>query len=403
MAEEPHLFKLARRGQLELLKDALRGGDAAGQRCGRSGDSLLHLAARHGHLHLLAWLLEELELDVEVANGDYKRPLHEAASAGHGECVSYLLAKGACVDALKRGDWTPLMMACTRQNLEVIKDLVEHGANPLLKNKDGWNCFHIASREGHGQVLGYLLAASPSSWDTESTTRRTPLHTAVQLCRDQGGWEPSPGSRGASLVLPHLKRCTAVGMRWSYSWSGAGTSRTAGTIVESLPSWTLSSTGTSTLPGCSWKNTGLVPQPWMLWELRLCTERPSRRRTEPFGSWWPSWASGSTREQQPCGSQHCTTQPRKDTRTPSGRCCPSVPTSRRRTGRVAPPYTRRVPGSTRPPRGSCSAPGCGTARMVREPWHGSWRGSPKSSRFSKKKMSAREEKKKKEEKRKKTL
>uniref|UniRef100_A0A8C3BCL1 Ankyrin repeat domain-containing protein 16 n=1 Tax=Cairina moschata TaxID=8855 RepID=A0A8C3BCL1_CAIMO len=205
MAEEPHLFKLARRGQLELLKDALRGGDAAGQRCGRSGDSLLHLAARHGHLHLLAWLLEELELDVEVANGDYKRPLHEAASAGHGECVSYLLAKGACVDALKRGDWTPLMMACTRQNLEVIKDLVEHGANPLLKNKDGWNCFHIASREGHGQVLGYLLAASPSSWDTESTTRRTPLHTAVQLCRDQGGWEPSPGSRGASLVLPHLK------------------------------------------------------------------------------------------------------------------------------------------------------------------------------------------------------
>lgn len=70
------------------------------------------------------------------------------------------------------------MMACTRQNLEVIKDLVEHGANPLLKNKDGWNCFHIASREGHGQVLSYLLAASPSSWDTESTTRRTPLHTA---------------------------------------------------------------------------------------------------------------------------------------------------------------------------------------------------------------------------------
>lgn len=40
------------------------------------------------------------------------------------------------------------------------------------------------------------------------------------------------------------------------SLPGAGTSRTAGTIVESLPSWTLSSTGTSTLPGCSWKNTG---------------------------------------------------------------------------------------------------------------------------------------------------
>lgn len=70
------------------------------------------------------------------------------------------------------------MMACTRKNLEVIKALVEHGANPLLKNKDGWNCFHIASREGHPQVLRYLLDVSPSCWDTESTIKRTPLHTA---------------------------------------------------------------------------------------------------------------------------------------------------------------------------------------------------------------------------------
>ncbi|OXB67504.1 UNVERIFIED_CONTAM: hypothetical protein H355_001714 [Colinus virginianus] len=71
------------------------------------------------------------------------------------------------------------MMACTKQNLEVIRDLVEHGANPLLKNKDGWNCFHIASREGHLEILQYLLAVSPSSWDTESSIRRTPLHTAA--------------------------------------------------------------------------------------------------------------------------------------------------------------------------------------------------------------------------------
>lgn len=83
------------------------------------------------------------------------------------------------------------MMACTRQNLEVIKALVEHGANPLLKNKDGWNCFHIASREGHPQVLRYLLDVSPSSWDTESTIKRTPLHTAGKRgsCCHQRGWK----------------------------------------------------------------------------------------------------------------------------------------------------------------------------------------------------------------------
>ncbi|NXE54733.1 ANR16 protein, partial [Casuarius casuarius] len=123
-------------------------------------------------------LAEGLGLGLEGVDGDYKRPLHEAAAAGRAACVLYLLQKGASVDCLKKADWTPLMMACTRQNLEVIQHLVEHGANPMLKNKDGWNCFHIASREGHLPVLQYLLAVSPGCWDTESTIKRTPLHTA---------------------------------------------------------------------------------------------------------------------------------------------------------------------------------------------------------------------------------
>lgn len=77
---------------------------------------------------------------------------------------------------------TPLMMACTRKNLEVIQDLVEHGANPLLKNKDGWNSFHIASREGDPVILRYLLTVCPDAWKTESKIRRTPLHTAGIAC-----------------------------------------------------------------------------------------------------------------------------------------------------------------------------------------------------------------------------
>lgn len=70
------------------------------------------------------------------------------------------------------------MMACTRRNLEVVQDLVEHGANPLLKNKDGWNSFHIASREGDPRILQYLLTVCPAAWKTESKVGRTPLHTA---------------------------------------------------------------------------------------------------------------------------------------------------------------------------------------------------------------------------------
>ncbi|KAM5144995.1 ankyrin repeat domain-containing protein 16 isoform 3-T3 [Callospermophilus lateralis] len=169
------LCRLVQEGQLLALQAELQ--EASGYH-GPAGDTLLHCAARHGRLDILAYLAEAWGMDIEAANRDYKRPLHEAASMGHRDCVRYLLARGAAVDSLKKADWTPLMMACTRKNLEVIQDLVEHGANPLLKNKDGWNSFHIASREGDPLILQYLLTVCPDAWKTESKIRRTPLHTA---------------------------------------------------------------------------------------------------------------------------------------------------------------------------------------------------------------------------------
>ncbi|XP_016075253.1 PREDICTED: ankyrin repeat domain-containing protein 16 isoform X2 [Miniopterus natalensis] len=172
------LFRLVQEGRLCALREELQRAGRAGFP-GPAGDTLLHCAARHGRRDILAYLAEAWDMDLEATNRDYKRPLHEAASMGHRDCVQYLLGRGAVVDCLKKADWTPLMMACTRKNLKVIQDLVEHGANPLLKNKDGWNSFHIASREGDPSVLQYLLTVCPDAWKTESKISRTPLHTAA--------------------------------------------------------------------------------------------------------------------------------------------------------------------------------------------------------------------------------
>jgi ankyrin repeat protein len=38
------------------------------------------------------------------------------------------------------------MLACTKDNFEIITELLEAGANPKLLNKDGWNSFHITTR-----------------------------------------------------------------------------------------------------------------------------------------------------------------------------------------------------------------------------------------------------------------
>ncbi|XP_017532427.3 ankyrin repeat domain-containing protein 16 [Manis javanica] len=126
------------------------------------------------------------------------------------------------------------MMACTRRNLEVIQDLVKHGANPLLKNKDGWNTFHIASREGDPLILQYLLSVCPVAWKTESKIGRTPLHTAAMHgcleavkvllqrcqyepdCRDKCGFTPFMDAiqcghvNVARLLLTKHKACVST-------------------------------------------------------------------------------------------------------------------------------------------------------------------------------------------------
>ena len=71
----------------------------------KHGDNAMLLAARHGHIHLLKTLHEQLGLHMETSNCDGKRPLHEAAQNGHVECAQYLIEQGAEVDSLKRADW----------------------------------------------------------------------------------------------------------------------------------------------------------------------------------------------------------------------------------------------------------------------------------------------------------
>ncbi|XP_073508568.1 ankyrin repeat domain-containing protein 16 isoform X2 [Phyllobates terribilis] len=201
--QEKQILKMIQFGKFPLCQEELQRNSSLltalpGRHFGRSGDTALHYAARHGHLPALCYLLEVVGMDVEVRNNDYKTALHEAASMGHRDCLLHLLCKGARVDCLKKADWTPLMMACTRRNVDVLKDLIEHKADPKLKNKDGWNSFHIASREGDPAVITYLLDTFPDIWNTESKIKRTPLHTAamhgcldvVQILLERCGYDP---------------------------------------------------------------------------------------------------------------------------------------------------------------------------------------------------------------------
>ena len=70
----------------------------------KSGDTPIIVAARHGHLDLMKFLILR-GVDIEQRNKNLKRALHEAAASSHLDCVKLLLSKNAEIDCLKRADW----------------------------------------------------------------------------------------------------------------------------------------------------------------------------------------------------------------------------------------------------------------------------------------------------------
>ena len=150
------LLSLAINGEVVRLEDQLSAylGESPSQHVGdvvhpKTGDGLLHVAARGGHLPCLEYLLRTAGCGVDQRNLEFKTALHEAAQTGHHEAVRLLLESGAEVDSLKRADWTPLMLAATKAgNWKAVELLLEAGAEPGTVNKDGWTALHLAVRTG---------------------------------------------------------------------------------------------------------------------------------------------------------------------------------------------------------------------------------------------------------------
>jgi len=145
----------------------------------KTGDGLIHVAARGGNVECLQLLLTEFNVKVDQKNLEFKTALHEAAQFGQTEAVKLLLTAGAQVDSLKRADWTPIMLAATKaNNIQSIKMLIDAGSNLRVTNKDGWTALHIAIRTGDLESVNLLLSADPSCRMIHSNNGRTVLHTA---------------------------------------------------------------------------------------------------------------------------------------------------------------------------------------------------------------------------------
>ncbi|WP_397473238.1 ankyrin repeat domain-containing protein [Pusillimonas sp.] len=83
-------------------------------------------------------------------------PLHYAASKGHLETVKLLLANKAMVNAPSPDGTSPLMMAAYSGSEEVVRALLNAGADATARNLRGEDAADWARRKNHNQLAAQL-------------------------------------------------------------------------------------------------------------------------------------------------------------------------------------------------------------------------------------------------------
>ena len=80
------------------------------------------------------------------------------------------------IEARTAQDESPLMMAALRGHIDLVKKLIDKGADV---NKTGWAPLHYAATQGHLAIIDLLLEHH-AYIDAESPNRTTPLMMAAQ-------------------------------------------------------------------------------------------------------------------------------------------------------------------------------------------------------------------------------
>jgi ankyrin repeat protein len=107
----------------------------------KNGETPLMMASIDGNLPLVKTLVIGHKAQLDHIGWT---PLHYACAKGQLEVAQFLIANGAIVDSMSLGNTTPLMMAVQSGNEQVVKLLLDKGADLQLRNSQGLTAIDIA-------------------------------------------------------------------------------------------------------------------------------------------------------------------------------------------------------------------------------------------------------------------
>jgi ankyrin repeat protein len=115
----------------------------------------LMFAALYGQFAQVKILVDQKQVPVNRLGWT---PLHYACTNGHVEIATFLLDKGAAVDARSPNETTPLMMAIRAGNIQLARLLLDRGADIRLRNQQGYSAIDAAELFNQEEIQKGLRA-----------------------------------------------------------------------------------------------------------------------------------------------------------------------------------------------------------------------------------------------------
>ncbi|XP_024080647.1 ankyrin repeat domain-containing protein 17-like isoform X3 [Cimex lectularius] len=150
------LMEAASSGYVDIVRLLIHhGADVNAQ--SSSGNTPLMYACAGGHLDAVRVLLDA-GANVEDHNENGHTPLMEAASAGHVQVAEILLERGAGINTHSNEfKESALTLACYKGHLDMVRFLLEAGADQEHKTDEMHTALMEASMDGHVEVARLLL------------------------------------------------------------------------------------------------------------------------------------------------------------------------------------------------------------------------------------------------------
>jgi ankyrin repeat protein len=149
-----------------------------GDSTGIQNDHLPHMAIRAGQLDVLRLLVACDAINLNLINRNSDTPLSVATQYHNIDAIKILLTSpflDVNVAAPYTGQ-TALMTAAQMGNMEIVKLLMEHGANKEIRNTSKYTAAEEATAFNHQDICDYINAYQPQTTAKVVTTE--PQHSS---------------------------------------------------------------------------------------------------------------------------------------------------------------------------------------------------------------------------------